>query len=59
MHSEEGFECDFSHMLWPVVMRSSSSLMHSQGSFDCDEEFLNSSAVLSIILLTNCFSKVL
>jgi hypothetical protein len=59
MHSEQGFERDFSHMLWPVVMRSSSSHIHSQGSFDCDDEFLNSAVVLSIIVLTNCFSKVL
>jgi hypothetical protein len=59
MHSEEGFECDFSHMLWPVVMRSSSSPIHAQDSFDCDDEFLNSAVVLSIIVLTNCFSKVL
>jgi hypothetical protein len=59
MHSEGGIEYDFIHMLWPVVMRSSSSLIHSQGSFDCDDEFLNSSAVLSIIVLTNYFIKVL
>jgi hypothetical protein len=55
MHSEQGFECDFIHMLWPVVMRSSSSLIHAQGSFDCYDEFLDSAVVLSIIVLTNSF----
>ena len=48
MHSEEGFEYNFSYMLWPVIMRSSSSLIHSQGFFDCDDEFLNSAVVLHI-----------
>jgi hypothetical protein len=59
MHSEQGFECDFSHMLWPVVMRSSSSFIHAQDSFDCDGKFLNSAVLLSIIVLTNCFNNVL
>jgi len=31
----------------------------AQDSFDCDDELLSSAEVISIMVLTSCFSKVL